>query len=281
MSETMSARDSLARIGRLDSRDIDLIDSGLDLARWADAKLPTAPYRRHVDTLVKEARAYVSTDTGDTQLILEAARQIIARRFGYAGETDPGERGDGANLARVIDRRRGGAMALCILYAHVLKALGLNAEILDFAARPLVRVLGGGGHSVLDPFDDGRILDARQLRRLHKAHLGAKGELDPFALSALDPRLVLVRLQDDVKIHHLRHSAPEAALAALEAELLVAPAEPRLWREAGLLHARLDHIGDAISALQHFLALPGDQALRYTATQVLQQLQSREDKNPT
>ena len=277
----MNARDSLARIGRLDAHDIHLIDAALELTRWADAKLSTAPYRRHVDTLVKEARAYVAADKGDTALGLEAARQIIARRFGYAGETDPGERGDGANLARVIDRRRGGATALCILYAHVLDALDLRAEILDFAARPLVRVLGGQGRSVLDPFDDGRILDARQLRRLHKTHLGAKGELDPFAIKALDSRHVLLRLQDDVKIHHLRHSAPEAALAALEAELLIAPDEPRLWREAGLLHARLDHTGDAISALQHFLTLPGDEALRYTATQVLQQLQSREDKNPT
>lgn len=277
----MNAHDALAHIGRLDADDIHIVDAALDLARWSDAKLSTAPYRRHVNALAKEARAYVATDKGDTPLALEAARQIIARRFGYAGETDPGERGDGANLALVIDRRRGGAMALCILYAHVLRSLDQRAEILDFAARPLVRVLGAQDRYVIDPFDDGRILDARQLRRLHKSHSGDLGELSPFDLNALDQRQVLVRLQDDVKIHHLRNSAPEAALATLEAEVLIAPHEPRLWREIGLLHARLDHTGEAITALQHFLALPGGEALRYTASQVLQQLQSREDKNPT
>jgi len=277
----MNARDTLARIGRLDADDIHLLDAALELARWADAKLSNAPYHRHVQTLVQEARAYVGADGDSTELVLEAARQIIARRFGYAGETDPGLRGDAANLACVIDRRRGGAAALCILYAHVLDALGQRVELLGFSARPLVRVLGVHSHHVLDPFDDGRSLDARQLRRLHKTHCSAKGELDPFDLTVLTPRHVLIRLQDDIKIHHLRQSAPEAALAALEAELLIAPFEPRLWREAGLLHARLDHIGEAISALQHFLTLPGGEALRYTASQVLQQLQGREDKNQT
>lgn len=277
----MNARDSLARIGRLDSDAIHLVDAALELARWADAKLSTAPYLRHVKALVQEASTYVGADGDSTELVLEAARQIIARRFGYAGETDPGLRGDAANLACVIDRRRGSATALCILYAHVLHALGQHVEILEFPARPLVRVLGVHSHHVLDPFDDGRTLDARQLRRLHKTHCGDQGELDPFDLTALNARQVLIRLQDDIKIHHLRQSAPEAALAALDAELLIAPGEPRLWRESGLLHARLDHIGEAISALQHFLTLPGGEALRYTASQVLQQLQSREDKNPS
>jgi len=92
---------------------------------------------------------------------------------------------------------------------------------------------------------------------------------------------VLVMLQDQVKAFHLRHAAPEAALAALEAALLIAPETPRLWREAGLLHARLDHIGDAISALERFLRLPGGDAHRYTASQLLQQLHDRKDRNRT
>jgi len=275
----MNIRETLTHIGSLQDAQIDLVDAALTLSCWTTPTLSQAPYHRHVQTLVKEARAYVGPDDQDVGRVLEAVRQIIARRYGYGGEINLGARAEGANLACVIDRRRGGAMALCILYVHVLKALGRQAEILNFSARPLVRLRGTHGHHVLDPFEDGRPLDARQLRRLHKAHAGVNDQLDPFHLQTLSHRQVLIHMLDDIKAHHLRTAAPEAALAALEAELLIAPDVPRLWREAGLLHTRLDHIGDAISDLERFLQVPGNDAHRYMASQVLQHLRSLKDNN--
>ncbi|HEY9163977.1 MAG TPA: tetratricopeptide repeat protein, partial [Magnetovibrio sp.] len=158
----------------------------------------------------------------------------------------------------------------------------VRVEVLDFLPRPVVRIQDRTGQRlVIDPLEDGRVLDVREMRALFKAHRGGDGDLDPFRIEALGKRDVLVMLQDQIKVHHLRHAAPEAALAALEAALLIDPNNPRLWREAGLLHARLEHVGDAILALRHFLDLPGGDAHRYTVSQLLQQLQSREDKNPS
>jgi len=181
--------------------------------------------------------------------------------------------------ARVIDKRQGGAQALCVLYDHALSGLGVRVEAIDFPARTLLRIEDDHGQRlVIDPLNGGRTIDARGLRKLHRDHHSGDGDLDPFNLIALSRRDLLVALQDEVKVHYLRMAAPEAAMAALEAALLIAPEKARLWREAGLLHARLDHIGDAISALEQFLNLPGDTAHRYTASQLLQQLQNREDK---
>lgn len=281
----MSMRQTLIQIGALPDLGIDLVASALALARWAQPELDLGPYRRHAQTLLDDATAYLHGDEADAKLCAEAARQILNRRYGYAATVergDPGEQGEGASLARVIDKRRGCAMALCILYEHVLSGLGVTVQILNFPARPLVRIEDRHGQRlVLDPTDGGRPVDARGLRGLYREHRGGDGEIDPFHLSPLSRRDVLVALQDQIKVHHLRMAAPEAALAALEAALLIAPQNARLWREAGLLHARLDHVGDAIAALQHFLDLPGGDAHRYTASQLLQQLQSREDKNPS
>lgn len=281
----MNVRQTLAHIGEQPDDAIDPVGAALSLAAWAEPGLDLAPYQRHVQSLVDDAVAYLHDDTPSSALCAEAARQIVARRYGYGGVVlpgDPAEHGDSANLARVIDKRRGCAMALCVLYQRVLERLGVAVEILDFPARALVRIEDSSGQRlVLDPMDGARPVDARGLRKLHRDYRGGDGSLDPFHLTPLTRRDVLVALQDQVKVHHLRHAAPEAALAALEAALLIAPENPRLWREAGLLHARLEHVSDAISALEHFLDLPGGDAHRYTASQLLQQLQNREDKKPT
>ena len=281
----MTVRDTLIHLGAQPDDAIDLAEAALTLALWAEPNLDLGPYRRHLQALAADAQDYLGDDEATDRLSAEAARQIIHRRYGYGGilqPGDPGEQGDGANMARVIDKRRGGTMALGVLYHAVFASLGVGVEILDFPARPMVRIEDAHGQRlVLDPIDGGRAIDARGLRELYRAHRGGDGSLDPFSLLPLKRRDVLVALQDQIKVHHLRHAAPEAALAALEAALLIAPNHARLWREAGLLHARLDHVGDAISALRRFLDLPGGDAHRYTVSQLLQQLQNREDKKPS
>lgn len=280
----MSVRQRLTHLGGLPDGSIVLAEAALTLSAWFDPGLDLGPYRRHLQQLAQEARAYLGNDEALAQLSAETARQILNRRYGYAAMLvpgEPGEQGDGANLARVIDKRRGAPAALCILYVHVLNGLGVRVEVLDFLPRPVLRIQDRTGQRLLlDPTEDGRVVDAREMRSIFRAHRGGDGDLDPFHLTALAKRDVLVMLQDQIKVHHLRHAAPEAALAALEAALLIDPENPRLWREAGLLHARLDHVGDAILALRQFLDLPGGDAHRYTVSQLLQQLQSREDKNP-
>lgn len=277
-----AAREQLEQLGRAPDGALDAFAGALALAAWAEPDFDPGPYLRHGAQLKHDILAYVRDDDATAELSAEAARQVLNRRFGYIGATDPAEQGDGANIARVIDKRRGSALALSILYVHALSGLAVGAEVLDFPARALVRIEDqAGARLMLDPFEGGRVADARQLRALYRAHRGGGGEISPFDLNVLGARAQLVALQDDVKVHHLRHAAPEAALAALEAALLVDPANPRLWREAGLLNARLEHIGAAISALERFLDLPGGDAHRYTASQLLQQLRQRQDKDQT
>lgn len=281
----ITVRQTLLQVGKQQDGDINLVDAALALSAWAEPPLNLNPYLRHASELADQTRAYLNNEAASATLCAQAARQIISRRYGYGtilDKLEPDQRGDSANLARVMDKRQGGADALCILYDHALAGLGVRVEAIDFPARTLLRIEDDHGQRlVIDPLNGGRTIDARGMRKLHRDHHQNDGDLDPFNLGALSRRDVLIALQDEVKLHYLRMAAPEAAMAALEAALLIAPEKARLWREAGLLHSRLDHIGDAIFALEQFLNLPGDTAHRYTASQLLQQLQNREDKKPS
>ena len=271
----MSAEEALRRIGALKANAIDPVEGALWLAKWAEPTLNLGAYRRHLDTLASDARAYLADDQDDDAMAVEAARQILARRYGYGGAATSAGRLIEANIAHTIDRRQGGAMILALLYRYVFEALDRDVEIIDFAPRTLIRVHMNGARALLDPFAGGRLVGARDLRRLLKEHHGEDGALTPNQLTTLNPRQILLALQHEAKVFHLLHAAPEAALMAVEASLLIAPNEAYLWREMALLHERLDHLLDATRALERFLQLPGSGAHRYTASQMLQNLQRR------
>lgn len=277
----VTSQDALRHIGTLDEDAVNLAEGALWLAKWAEPTLKLEPYQRHLDTLIADVKAYIADDGEDDDLVLEATHQVLARRYGYAGTLESEEQDVAANLARTIDHRHGGAGPLCILYVHVLRALGRHAEILDFAPRLLVGLSTRSGRTLIDPFDGGRLMSAQDLRALLKSHHGENDELTPGHLSPLSGRAVLLILQHIIKAHHLRHAAPEAALQSLKGALLIAPKTASLWRELGLLHARMDHFLEASHALEHFLQLPGGDMHRYTASQMLQDLRTRIEKDET
>ena len=272
------AQERLKNFGRLDDADIPLAEAALELAQWVEPHLNLAAYKRHLDVLSADVRAYIGPDTHDTAIAIEAARQILARRYGYLDINNTHERADGANLARTIDRRRGNPETLAILYAHVLSPYIQDLQWLALDQHVFVGVPGGSERTLIDPVSGGRTVTARQLRRMLSDNPDTAEALSPFSLTPLSPRQILVRLQDEIKAHHLRHAAPEAAIQALEGALFIAPNVARLWREIGVLHARLDHLLDAAEALKRFLTLPGSDAERYTASQLLQELSKRIEK---
>ncbi|MEG3616979.1 tetratricopeptide repeat protein [Magnetovibrio sp. PR-2] len=269
------ARERLRAYGQHEDADIPLATAALDLAQWSEPHLNLAPYHRHLQLLSSDVRAYIGADEGDSALAIEAARQILARRYGYCYLDDAVVQ---VNQVRTIDRRCGGAETLAILYAHVLSEHVHNLELLAFSTRILLGIPVGGERLLIDPLSDGRPVSARHMRQMLSSAKDGPQDLTLLDLKPLSSRQILLRLQDGVKTHQLRHAAPEAATQALEASILLAPNEPRLWRELGVLYARQDQLLDAARALERFLTLPGNDAQRYTASQLLQELTHRINK---
>ena len=67
----------------------------------------------------------------------------------------------------------------------------------------------------------------------------------------------------------------EEAASLLDIALRIAPEEPSLWRECGLLNARLDNVQLAVDALEKYLRLGTGEASRYNTTILLQELRGR------
>lgn len=274
MSSGPSIEERLAVVGMQSDDAIDLGGAALVLARAARPDAPTEPYERHLRRLLEDVGDYAGRDP-DLKRRHEALVQVIARRFGYAGTDRAFDSIDAGNLMRVIDMRAGLPVALGILYIDVARKLGWAASGVDFPGRFLVRLEAGGERRIIDPFDKGESVDAAGLRRRLKDLAGEDAELKPGYYGAMSARAVLLRLEGNIRVRLVAAQKWRQAAEVVERMLLISPDSAMLWREQGMLQARLDRVHAAIASLQESLKRCDEEPTRYRTSALIQELRQR------
>lgn len=267
----------LRQVGGQQDPAIDLAETALLLAALDQPQQPLERYRHHLSLLARDTADLggASAAEGDLDARAGALRRVLVERYAYAGDEESYDDLQNANLMRVIDRRRGLPVALAILWLHAARAQGWQAEGLNFPGHFLIRLQLGARRAILDPFRGGEPLGPEALRQLLKAVQGAGAELEPGHYAACGNREILLRLQNNIKVRRLREGALERALEAVESMLLLDPGEGALWREAGLLHLRLDNLRAATFALENFLELAPADPRRGEAAALLARLRGK------
>lgn len=282
MRVPLNIRTRLIEIGNAEDEDIDLAYAALVLAAADRPGVSMDPYVRHLEQLASDVGDYAEGSAQDAMdpdealsLRIEALVQVIVRRYGYGGSDVVFDDLDAANLMRVIDNRSGLPVSIGILFIAGARAQGWQATGLDFPGRFLVRLDAGGMRKIIDPFAGGAIIEAPDMRSMFKAVVGNHVEMTPEHYRDMGNRDILLRLQSNIKSRLLQRERWDDAVEIIETMLLFAPGQTGLWREAGLLHTRLDHIKDAIRALEEFLRRTGAEEKRYKTSMLLQELRAR------
>jgi regulator of sirC expression with transglutaminase-like and TPR domain len=272
----LDPRAALDAIGFLPDVEIDIADAALAFAR-IDA--PEADWWAAREELSAIARGAVALARGAKDAKLEIRAEMLAGllvgRHGYRGDSETYEDPANANLIRVIERHKGLPVALGVIWLHAARAAGWGAHGVDFPAHFLLALEGKGSQLVLDIFDGGTALDARALRALLKRIEGEQAELRPGLLQPMSARAVLLRLQNNIKARRLDAGDLQGALTTAENMLRIAPDHSGLWREAALMHQRLDHVSAALRCFERYLTLvpQGEAATRARAA--MEELRTR------
>jgi regulator of sirC expression with transglutaminase-like and TPR domain len=108
-----------------------------------------------------------------------------------------------------------------------------------------------------------------------KAMAGQEVELTPEHYAPVADRDVLLRLQNNIKSRLLQAGEHERALRVVETMLLLAPDLAELWRESGMLNARLGNLRAGMQALEEFITRAPEGTARHQAAAALQQLKSK------
>lgn len=268
-------RQDLSRLRDLcagDGERLDLLEAGLALSTLhAEERLDLVPFRQHVAAMADEVADLVRRRGAQP----EALADVIARAYAYRGDSETYDDLQNADLVRVIERRKGLPVALSILYLHVARAQAWQAEGLAFPGHFLIRIGIDGARHVVDPFHDGSVRDAAELRGLLQQVLGPGAELKPVHFDPVPDRDVLLRLENNVRLRLVKRENWTETARSLERMLAIAPDRPDLLFEAGQVNARLDKRRAAIAAYERLLALDdalADPELRHRAETLLQEL---------
>ena len=266
-AEIRRLRDLCAVGGR-----IDLLEAALALSMLQrDEPIDTAPLRQHVAAIAAELADLVRRRGAQPERLGE----VIATAYGYRGDSETYDDLQNADLARVLERRKGLPVALAILYLHVARGQGWDAEGLAFPGHFLIRVSIDGARHVLDPFNEGQVVEPPALRVLLQRVLGPDAVLSPEHFDSVPDRDVLLRLENNVRLRLAKREDWPGSARSLERMLAIAPDRPELLFESGQINARLDKRRAAIAAFEAFLATEAakaDPAWAARASQLLQEL---------
>jgi regulator of sirC expression with transglutaminase-like and TPR domain len=249
-------RAALAAIGQMVDAEIDIGNAALQLARVDAPDADWEAAARHLSDLAQGAvERAVAMDKEDLSARAAALADVLAGKFGYSGDLDTYDDLANANLIRVTERRRGLPVALGVIWLHAARAAGWGSHGVDFPAHFLVALEGHKTQVVIDVFNGGQIVSARELRALLKRVEGEKAELRPGLLQPMSTRRVLLRLQNNILTRRLEAGDLRGGLHCTEDMLLIAPDQAELWRQAGIMNQRLKQVAAARDCYQRFLEL--------------------------
>ncbi len=274
----------LKSVGQARDDDISLSETALLIAAQDRQCNSIDRYRDHLDSLVQQTEDLLtqikkSPDTLALNDILNTIETTLYDINGYNGDTETYDSLENANLIAVIERRKGLPIVLGILYLHIVRSLSLKQPLfaagLNFPGHFLIRISYGKEHVIIDPFERGKIRDTPWLRATLKNFMSDQAELRAEFTQPVGNRNILLRLQNNIKIRLIEAKEPEKALEILEKMLLIAPNEPAIWREAGMLQAFLNNILAAIETLEHYLLIEEDHRGLMEASGMLQKLKAQ------
>jgi len=262
--------------GRLPDAEIDLGDTAIALALIFLPGVRPERFRNHLKKLashVADEFAQRRRQSEDTlPLRVAVLKKIIHEAHGYKGDTETYDDIQNASLIRVIDRRKGLPIALGILYIVLARSQGWNIDGLNFPGHFLVRMEKEGERVILDPFKDGKEMNAAELRQLLKSIAGKGAELSHNFYEPVGNRDMLVRLQNNLKKRLIEGEDYAQAIIVIEAMEALAPDEYRTLFDKGVLYAKLGQTHQAMTALEQYIERTPSPADKHQARLLLQQI---------
>ena len=264
--------------------EVSLIDAAFAFACLFQPGISLDRYYSHIEKLCETAKlewnSYIESGNEDNlESRADVLRHIMHEEFDYHGGKKNYDNLENTSLIRVIERREGLPIALGILYLCIARYLGWAADGLSFPGHFLIRFEMEGQRLILDPFNEGKALDAAGLRKLLKSVVGEKAELSHQFYEPVSNREIILRLENNLKHRLIEGEDFKRAAMVIEAMHVFAPDEYRLLFEAGVLYSRIGEPRKSIEMLEEYLSIVTDPHDRRDAENLLFQIRTEVSQN--
>ena len=179
---------------------------------------------------------------------IDALRDLLFGRLGFAGDRDTYYAADNSLLPRVLDRRLGIPLSLSLLTIEVGRRCGVEVEGIGMPGHYLVRATGEPDR-FLDVYDGGRELDVDGCHELfERVQTGVPWDAQYLRPDA--PWARVARTLANLAGAYRRSGDREALCWTLELSLLLPGGGDRERRELGLLLGASGRYAEAATVLE-------------------------------
>jgi regulator of sirC expression with transglutaminase-like and TPR domain len=194
----------------------------------------------------------LTSDVKNPTYLVSILNEFLFDNLGFIGEMDDYYNPKNNFLNEVIDKKSGLPITLSILYVEIAKFIGLDLKIIGFPSHVLVKY---NEEMILDPFNDGRLLDIDDLQEILDRNFDGNLEFEPEFLDEIKPEQVLVRLARNLKNSYFQSYANEKALKCVNMTLSIEPESPEDIRDKGVLEEKLLNHDTALKYLNQYLEI--------------------------
>ena len=184
--------------------------------------------------------------------LISMLNEHLFENLGYSGDGDDYYNPKNNFLNEVIDKKSGLPITISILYVEIAKFIGLDLKIVGFPSHILVKY---NEEMILDPFNDGRLLDVDDLQEILDENFGGQLEFEPEFLDSIDDQQILVRLARNLKNSYVQSFVYDKALRCVNMVLSLDPNSPEDIRDKGILEERLLNSDIAMEYLNKYLEI--------------------------
>jgi regulator of sirC expression with transglutaminase-like and TPR domain len=240
---------------------IPLARGALLIAKDEYPDLDLEKYLDQLAALAREAEPALHAAESTVEKI-QGLSEFLFTRKGFEGNRD--QYGDPRNsfLNQVLERHLGIPISLSVLYIEVGRRLGLNLYGVSFPTHFLVKAVDDRGEIIIDPFNEGAILDLDEIRARLQQIYRQPVDLHPDMLKPVGARHILMRMLRNLKNIYAQGADWQRVLSALDRILMLDPRSLEELLERAVLYERMECFSAALDDFQSFLTqAPGHPAV--------------------
>lgn len=186
----------------------------------------------------------------------EVLGRYLFQELGFHGNSDDYYNPENSYFNRVLERRTGIPITLCLLFIEVGRRIGLRCHGVGMPGHFLVGLEGDDIY--FDPFNGSGPLNSTGCRQIAQRLFGERLDWQDSYLTPCTKYEFLYRILNNLKIVYERTDALDKALRVVELMSKVRPDLTSTYLELAALQFRQQMYRSAISSLEAYLREAGD-----------------------
>jgi regulator of sirC expression with transglutaminase-like and TPR domain len=252
IAEALVARNKFSELTSLEESVFPLDRTALTIGLEEYPKLDINSYLYKLDKLAARTEVLIGHDRSGSNL-LECLNEILFVQEALRGNTEDYYDPRNSFLNEVLDRRQGIPISLSIIYIEVARRLNFQVHGVGFPGHFLVKCATGEHDTLIDPYNNGRILTVQDCQELLDRVYGGSVPVQPTFLYPMEKKSIITRMLFNLKGLYYQKEDYHKALSIVDRILMLNPGLLSEIRDRGMLYMQTSLFSKALADLEYYL----------------------------